>query len=242
MLYCCWYDSINVGAWILHPHNLQLSRIRAVSLHVSPKQKGFDVEDVVEGGDRARYDKRRFNSAYEHSLSLLQSTTSNNNTNSQSNQTPEESAASSHKSNVNVPEYIQESSGIDEQALRASPFGKILFGVLDQLFPVFKEPNWFDVYDPPLSIQENLDLPYFDGYDFANSTWTVYIRHRYGVWNWLDRLGLVPQATNRVHFHDNGKTTWSDGYYGDWCINPAINFFQFEKHFGRGGGAYQAPR
>jgi len=33
-------------------------------------------------------------------------------------------------------------ASIDEQALRASPFGKVLFSVLDNLFPVFKEPNW----------------------------------------------------------------------------------------------------
>ena len=104
------------------------------------------------------------------------------------------------------------------QALRASPLGKILFSVLDRLFPVFKvrrlarrqplaphpphlsrtapprhttprhatprhttphhatphhttprqEPNWFDVYDPPLTSEENLELPYFDGFDFVN--------------------------------------------------------------------------
>ena len=35
-----------------------------------------------------------------------------------------------------------EQAGIDEKALRASPFGKVLFTVLDALFPVFKEPNW----------------------------------------------------------------------------------------------------
>jgi hypothetical protein len=33
-------------------------------------------------------------------------------------------------------------AGAEEKALRASPFGKALFGVLDKLFPVFKEPNW----------------------------------------------------------------------------------------------------
>lgn len=33
-------------------------------------------------------------------------------------------------------------AGIDEKALRASPLGKVLFAVLDKLFPVFKEPNW----------------------------------------------------------------------------------------------------
>lgn len=49
--------------------------------------------------------------------------------------------------------------------------------------------------DPPISTKDSLELPYFDGYDFANSSWTIYIRHRYGAWNWLDRLGLVPQAT-----------------------------------------------
>ena len=91
-----------------------------------------------------------------------------------------------------------EQTGIDEKKLRESPFGKILFGVLDILFPVFSEPNWFDVYDPPLSKEENLDLPYFDGYDFVNSTWTIYIRHRYGPFNWLNRMGFVPQTVNRV--------------------------------------------
>jgi len=35
-----------------------------------------------------------------------------------------------------------EQAGIDEKALRNSIFGKILFGVLEALFPVFKEPNW----------------------------------------------------------------------------------------------------
>jgi hypothetical protein len=32
--------------------------------------------------------------------------------------------------------------GIDEKALRATPIGKILFTILDTVFPVFKEPNW----------------------------------------------------------------------------------------------------
>ena len=45
---------------------------------------------------------------------------------------------------LNFPEVSQ--SSIDEKALRKTPFGKILFGVIDVLFPVFKEPNWFDVY------------------------------------------------------------------------------------------------
>ena len=129
-----------------------------------------------------------------------------------------------------------EQVGIDEKKIRESPFGKVLFGVLDALFPVFKEPNWFDVYDPPLSEAENLELPYFDGYDFVNSTWTIYIRHRYGAWNWLDRAGLVPQAVQRVFLRGDGKTMWSDGYYGEWYINPAINYFQLEKHYGRGAG------
>jgi hypothetical protein len=132
-----------------------------------------------------------------------------------------------------------EQSGIDEKALRASPFGKILFSVLDILFPVFKEPNWFDVYDPPLSSTENLNLPYFDGYDFVNSSWTIYTRNRFGAWNWLDRMGLVPQATQRVFLREDGKTMWSDGFYGEWYINPAINYFQLEKHYGRGYGYSQ---
>jgi hypothetical protein len=72
-----------------------------------------------------------------------------------------------------------EQTGIDEKKLRESPIGKVFFGVLDLLFPVFSEPNWFDIYDPPLSKEKNMELPYFDGYDFVNSTWTVYIRHRY---------------------------------------------------------------
>ena len=33
-------------------------------------------------------------------------------------------------------------AGIDEKALRASPLGKLLFSVLDRLFPVFQEPTW----------------------------------------------------------------------------------------------------
>lgn len=135
-----------------------------------------------------------------------------------------------------------EESGIDEKALRNSPIGKILFGVIDVLFPVFKEPNWFDIYDPPLTAAENLDLPYFDGYDFANSSWTIYIRHRYGAWNWLDRMGLVPQAVQRVFFRDDGKTMFNDGFYGNWYINPAINYFQFEKHYAKGYGYSQAHR
>lgn len=110
-------------------------------------------------------------------------------------------------------------SGIDEKALRESIFGKVLFGVLDVLFPVFKEPNWFDIYDRPLTAEENLELPYFDGYDFVNSSWTFHIRHRYGIWNWLDRFGLVPMTTNRVFLREDGKTVWSDGYYGDWWTN-----------------------
>jgi len=78
---------------------------------------------------------------------------------------------------VTFPELEQ--TGIDEKKLRESPIGKVFFGVLDLLFPVFSEPNWFDIYDPPLSKEKNMELPYFDGYDFVNSTWTVYIRHRY---------------------------------------------------------------
>ena len=35
-----------------------------------------------------------------------------------------------------------ERAGFDEKALRSSPFGKILFGILEAVFPVFKEPNW----------------------------------------------------------------------------------------------------
>ena len=91
----------------------------------------------------------------------------------------------------------------------------------------------FDIYDPPLKKQENLDLPYFDGYDFVNSSWTIYVRHKFGAWNWLDRMGycyycicpysymsylpimaiyhtflcrLVPQATQRVFLRGDGKT------------------------------------
>jgi hypothetical protein len=88
-----------------------------------------------------------------------------------------------------------EQFGIDERAIRNSPVGKVVFGILERLFPVFQEPNWFDVYDPPITAKENLELPYFDGYDFANSSWTIYIRLKMGAWNWLDRLGLVPSPT-----------------------------------------------
>ena len=146
----------------------------------------------------------------------------------------------SDSDNLVFPEL--EEAGIDEKALRASPFGKLLFSVLDTFFPVFTEPNWFDVYDPPLSPEANLDLPYFDGYDFVNSSWTIYVRHRFGAWNWLDRLGLVPQATQRVFLRQDGKSMWSDGFYGQWYINPAINYFQLEKHFGRGYGYSQYHR
>jgi len=62
-----------------------------------------------------------------------------------------------------------EESGLDEKALRNSPIGKILFGVIDVLFPVFKEPNWFDVYDPPLTAAENL------GKSFINLF--IYFKH-----------------------------------------------------------------
>jgi len=135
-----------------------------------------------------------------------------------------------------------EQLGIDEKKIRASPFGKVFFPVLEFFFPVFKEPNWFDAYDPPLSPEANMELPYFDGYDFANSSWTIYIRHRFGIYNWLDRLGLMPQATQKVFLRADGKTVWNDGFYGDWYINPAINYFQLEKHFGRGAGASQGQR
>jgi hypothetical protein len=141
---------------------------------------------------------------------------------------------------LQFPELDQ--AGIDEKALRASPFGKILFGVLDNLFPVFKEPNWFDVYDPPMTPEANMELPYFDGYDFVNSSWTIYIRHRFGAWNWLDRFGFVPAPTNRVFLRPDGKTMWNDGFYGEWYINPAINYFQLEKHYGRGYGYSQYHR
>ena len=144
------------------------------------------------------------------------------------------------ESTVLFPELEQ--TGIDEKKLRESPFGKVLFGVLDILFPVFSEPNWFDVYDPPLTKEENLELPYFDGYDFVNSTWTIYIRHRYGPFNWLNRMGFIPQTVNRVFLRGDGKTMWNDGFYGEWYINPAINYFQLEKHFGRGAGYVQYSR
>jgi hypothetical protein len=70
------------------------------------------------------------------------------------------------------------------------------------------------------------------------SSWTIFIRHRFGAWNWLDRAGLVPIPTQRVFLRGDGKTMWSDGYYGEWYINPAINYFQIEKHYGRGAGTY----
>ena len=133
-------------------------------------------------------------------------------------------------------------AGLDEKALRNSLFGKIFFPVLEKIFPILAESNWYDIYDPAIPPEENLQLPYFDGYDFVNSSWTIYIRNRYGVWNWLDRLGFVPQPVQRVFFRADGTTCWSDGYYGDWYLNPAINYFQFEKHFGRGFGFSMAPR
>lgn len=135
-----------------------------------------------------------------------------------------------------------EQAGIDEKALRSSLIGKVLFKVLDSLFPVFREPNWYDMYDPPLTAEENLNLPYFDGYDFVNSSWTFHIRNRFGVWNWLDRMGFVPLTTNRVFLREDGKTVWSDGFYGSWYINPAINYIQIEKHYGRGYGNTQYER
>ena len=153
---------------------------------------------------------------------------------------PKGGNANDSSDQVMFPELEQ--SGFDEKAIRASPLGGILFGILDVLFPVFKEPNWFDVYDPPLSGKENMDLPYFDGYDFVNSTWTIYVRHRYGVYNWLDRLGLVPQTVYKVFLRGDGKTLWNDGFYGDWYINPAINYFQIERHYGRGAGYVQYAR
>ncbi len=138
---------------------------------------------------------------------------------------------------ISFPELDE--SGFNETALRSSLFGKVLFGVLDNVFPILKEPNWYDIYDPPLTKEENMELPYFDGNDFINSTWTVYIRHRYGVWNWLDRMGLVPVQVHKVFFRPDGRTVWSDHFYGDWFLNPALNYFQFERHYGRGQGIYQ---
>lgn len=44
----------------------------------------------------------------------------------------------------------------EEKALRNSNFGKFFFKFVDVLFPVFKEPNWFDLYDPPPTPEENL--------------------------------------------------------------------------------------
>ena len=53
-------------------------------------------------------------------------------------------------------------AGIDEKALRASPFGKVLFSVLEELFPVFKEPNWFDCWGMlPTYIMCSLDCIFF---------------------------------------------------------------------------------
>jgi hypothetical protein len=45
-----------------------------------------------------------------------------------------------------------------------------------------------------------------------------------------------------VFLRGDGKTTWNDGFYGEWYINPAINYFQIEKHFGRGAGYVQSSR
>ena len=63
-----------------------------------------------------------------------------------------------------------------------------------------------------------------------------------GVWNWLDRIGLVPPVTTRCFIRGDGTTMWSDGFYGDWYLNPAINYIQIEKHFGRGYGYTQYSR
>jgi hypothetical protein len=49
-------------------------------------------------------------------------------------------------------------------------------------------------------------------------------------------MGFVPQPTQRVFFREDGKTMFSDAFYGEWYINPAINYFQFEKHFCKGYG------
>ena len=45
---------------------------------------------------------------------------------------------------LTFPETSQ--SALDEKALRNSPLGKVIFSVIDVLFPVFREPNWFDIY------------------------------------------------------------------------------------------------
>jgi len=189
----------------------------------APVVPGSELERVLVGQDRESARRRR-RDREEEGLAFL----------------PKGKNASDASDQVMFPELEQ--SGIDEKALRASPLGGILFGILDVLFPVFKEPNWFDVYDPPLSGKENMDLPYFDGYDFVNSSWTIYVRHRYGAYNWLDRLGLVPQTVYRVFLRGDGKTLWNDGFYGEWFINPAINYFQIEKHYGRGAGYVQYAR
>ena len=54
---------------------------------------------------------------------------------------------------LTFPETSQ--SALDEKALRNSPLGKIIFSVIDVLFPVFREPNWFDIYGKLIAMNEN---------------------------------------------------------------------------------------
>lgn len=45
-----------------------------------------------------------------------------------------------------IPEQMGQSGMIDEKTLRGTVFGKLLFPILERFFPIFREPNWYDLY------------------------------------------------------------------------------------------------
>jgi hypothetical protein len=71
--------------------------------------------------------------------------------------------------------------------------------------------------DPP----EDAQLPFFDKADFANTTWTVGILWKGGLFKRVERA--------RVFFRDDGKVVWTTGAQGTWSCDSRSNVFRFGR-------------
>lgn len=92
----------------------------------SSSSSAGDVEDVVSSSFSSLYGNEFKKSVRPASQSAKSSSGSSKG----------EGSEDDDGNKVMFPELEQ--TGIDEKALRSSPIGKVLFGVLDLLFPVFK--------------------------------------------------------------------------------------------------------
>jgi hypothetical protein len=66
---------------------------------------------------------------------------------------------------------------------------------------------------------EDDELPYFDAYDFVNSTWTVGI-----LWSGSNNIDR-----KRVFLRADGSCVWTDKVEGTWTVNSKTNFFEFTR-------------